>query len=86
MVIIGTTKISLALIGLILVLFAWLIQVLAVYRRKTKTIRKGFILWYLVGTAIILADAYDGNLWTPEFILQASAFLAAFLIFVRLKR
>jgi len=76
----------LALIGLILIVLAWIIQLAVLMKKKkSKTINKWFILVYMIGALVLTYDGFTGGA-TSLAIANLVAVIVAFLVLIKLKK
>lgn len=67
----------LANLGLILIIIAWVVQLMS----KDKKIRPGFVVAYILGVFLLVIDSYAVGLLTMAFLNLVSLVLAIFVYF-----
>lgn len=76
--------ISVALIGLVFIAVAWLVQSLAISKKK-KELRKEFIWLYAIGVILLVADGFMNGLKELA-IMNLVVFVLALITVVKLKK
>ncbi len=69
---------SLVFLGLVLIVAAWLFQLVAVMKGK-KEIQTSFVISYMIGVAILVVDGFSSSQFTSG-VLNSFALLASALV------
>ncbi|MBN1373891.1 hypothetical protein JW962_00960 [Candidatus Dojkabacteria bacterium] len=67
--------------GLVLIILAWLLQLMS----NEKTMNKGFLLVYIFGVAVLVYDGLNAGVTTMGLLNLISGILAA-IVFMRIRK